>query len=78
MSFCAERSASSCAKSQDAAIHATVDEDTPYGFRDYARNDEIMGLYAYLYWGLPCLEAIALKCVKPTPAEGEKIRQAGA
>ena len=37
MSFCAERSAV-------AAIHATVDEDMPHGFRDYARNDEIMDL----------------------------------
>jgi len=27
-------------------IHATVDEDTPHGFRDYARNDDIMGLRA--------------------------------
>jgi len=44
LSFCAERSASSCAKSQDVAIYAAVDEDAPYGFRDFARNDEIMGL----------------------------------
>ena len=33
-SFCAERSAV-------AAIHAAVDEDAPYGFRDFARNDTV-------------------------------------